>query len=792
MTMAEGVDLLRADYEAAARIMRRPLNTAIRNAYPRPRWIGRSHWAWYRSETAAGVDYLLIDAATGHKQPAFDQAAVALALAQHGWAAAAGALPITDLTFSEDRTTVTIVTPAGALDWDRTADKAAGILTKPAAVAPGESHSPDGRLAAFRRGDNLWVRDLASGAERALTADGAPYYSYGKLPDNSLIGVKAQRTGMVLPPVGLVWSPDSRRLIVPRIDERKVRPYVYLQNVSPKGGVPIPYVLHRASIGDKEQAIADYVVIDLATGEQRRIMLPDAATPDLREDAAWWSGDNEIVHAVLSEVTEKTMALVAIDLATGQARTIVEEVAAKTNVHPNVAIYNSPNVRILGQGREALWFSERDGHGHLFLYDIATGTLQRQLTRGAYVVFDIVAVDEHRREVYYTASPAAGRGNPYHRLLARVSLDGGAPVLLTPESEDHLIEVAGNPAYALYFGNSASAPAISPDFDYFVDVASTVDTPPVTVIRSTRDGRETAQVEVADVSGLEALGYFPPEPFTMKAADGKTDLYGMLYWPPGGKTGAPASLAVIDAIYNGPQIAWVPHTYVKAFNSSMAPAALARLGFVVMLLDARGTAMRDKAFHDASYGRFEDAGMDDHIAAIRELARRHPQIDGTRAGIYGGSYGGYYAANAVLRHPDVYKAAVAAAGAYSRQGFYAGAVEGAQGPPVYSDGSAINPGDEDATNYMGMNLTRLAANLTGKLMLVTCDMDENTPPASTYELADALQKANKDFDLLVMANQVHADMWNPYVTRRMWDFFVRHLQGREPPAGFSLLEAAAN
>jgi hypothetical protein len=366
----------RSDYEAAARVMPLRLNAAIRNAHPTLRWIGRSNCAWYRRETATGADYVLIDAATGRKQPAFDHAAIAAALNQNGETIAPDELPITDMIFSDDRATVTIVTPDGTLDWSRAANKPIGAgLTAPTAVAHDESRSPDGRWAAFRRGDDLWVRDIASGAERALTSDGGAYYSYGKLPDNSLIAVKAQRTGMVLPPVGLVWSPDSRRLIVPRVDERKARPYVYLQSVPPKGGVPIPYTIHRASIGDKEQSRTDYIVIDVTSGEQRRIVLPEAVTLDLQADDAWWSGDNATLYAVLTSFGNKMMALVAIDLATGEAHTVISETAAKTNVQPNVAVYNSPKVRIFGIGLEALWFSDRDGYGLLFLFYFARGEL---------------------------------------------------------------------------------------------------------------------------------------------------------------------------------------------------------------------------------------------------------------------------------------------------------------------------------------------------------------------------------------------------------------------------------
>ena len=748
----------RADYEAAARVMPQRLNAAIRNAAPALRWIGTGAWAWYKCQTAAGDDYVLIDAASGEKQPVFDQAALAIALDGLVSPVDARNLPIIDLVFSDDLATVTIVTPTATLAWNRLENRSIGAEPSATpAIAQDESRSPDGRWAVLRRGDNLWVRDAAVGAERALTHDGTADRSYGKLPDDSLIAVKAQRTGMVMPPVGLVWSPDSSRLIVPRVDESAIAPYVFLQNVSPEGGAPVPYPIRRPVRYEDDRATIDYVVIDLATGAQRRIVLPDAVRLDLRGDPEWWSVEGSTLHALLTSTDSKQMALIAIDLTTGETRTIVDEVAAKTDVHANVALYSGPNVRILGRGWEALWFSERDGHGHLYLYDIATSSLKRQLTTGPTTVFDIIATDERNRELYYTASPRAGQGDPYHRQLYRVSLDGGEPVRLTDPGQNHLIQAGANAAFALYFGAKTATSAISPDFTCFVDVASTVTQPPVTSLRSTRDGHEIAVIESADISGLQALGYRPPEPFVVTVADGVTDLHGVLYWPPAESRCGPRSLPIIDAIYNGPQIASVPHSYTAGFNNSAwSPTALARLGFVVMVLDARGTAMRDKAFHDASYGVFEDAGMDDHIAAIRELARRYPEIDPNRVGAYGGSYGGYYAANAVLRHGDVYKAAVAAAGGYDRKDFYS-----------------------------------LAPNLSGKLMLVAADMDENVPPTSTYQLADALQHANKDFDLVILANRVHSQVWDPYVVRRMWDFFVRHLLGVEPPRDFSLQDVYA-
>jgi dipeptidyl-peptidase 4 len=777
-----------ATYQAAEKLNPFQLLSAIKNPNPRFNWIGQTDWAWYRRDTHDGFDFQLIDASTGQRHAAFDHAAVAEALRSTGEKADASNLPITDLRFSNDRATVVITTDKELLKWNRDAGVVTTTLLPPNPHS-GESVSPDKHWAAFRRNDNLWIRNLNTGEEHALTSDGAPYYSYGKLPDDSLIAVKARRTDMVLPPVGLLWSPDSSRLIVPRVDERKVRSYTYLQSVPPHGWSPIPYVIHRALLGDAQQPVVDLFSIDVATDKIARLEVPANLTARLQSGDGWWSSDLTHVYSLAAPVDQKSLSLLECDIASGQVRTVIKETAPRTTVAPYVAEYNAPNVRILGGGKEVLWFSERDGWGHLYLYDGVTGILKRQLTGAHNVVFDIIAVDEKRRVVFFTGSMAGEHSDPYQRMLYRVPLDGGVPVRLTPEGADHQIDGEADAALALYFGTRDATAFLSPDFRYFVDTASTVAKPPVTLLRSSRDGHVISLVETADTSQLDALGYEAPEPFIVKAADGTTDIVGVLYWPPH-HTGTD-HYPVIDAIYNGVQVSAVPHTYTAAFaNAAGFPAALARLGFAVIVVDGRGTAMRDKEFHDFSYGNIEEVGLVDHIAALKQLAQRYPELDLTRVGTYGASFGGYYAARAILAHPDVFKAAFAVAGPYDYQAFYANAVEALQGLPIYSDGGHVNPtGMETPVNYASLDLTLLARNLRGKLALVTGDMDENAPPAQTFQMANALERAGKEFDLIVMPNHVHAEMYEPYVTRRMWDFFVRNLQMKEPPDNLPLPNA---
>ncbi len=295
-----------------------------------------------------------------------------------------------------------------------------------------------------------------------------------------------------------------------------------------------------------------------------------------------------------------------------------------------------------------------------------------------------------------------------------------------------------------------------------------------------------AELERADASALFATGWRAPEPFTAKAADGATDLHGVVYRPAEDAGARP--VPVIDGVYGGPQVSIVPHdfTAARAAIGGTGRAALAALGFAVVVVDGRGTPLRSRAFHDAGYGAFPDVGLDDHVAVLRQLCAREPRLDPERIGVYGHSFGGYVSARAILRHPDVFKVAVSSAGSHNYDGMY-DAARLYLPPPDYGATGATKPdAAARAANYVALDNATLAHRLVGKLLLAWGDLDENAYPAVTLQLVDALIAANRSPDLLVLPNRTHGFAREPYFVRRLWDYFTAHLMGERPPQDFRL------
>jgi dipeptidyl aminopeptidase/acylaminoacyl peptidase len=387
-------------------------------------------------------------------------------------------------------------------------------------------------------------------------------------------------------------------------------------------------------------------------------------------------------------------------------------------------------------------------------------------------VRDVVRVDQEARTLYFTAGGREPGRDPYYRHLYRVQLDGAGLELLTPEDAEHAV-------------------SLSPSGAYLVDSYSRLDQPPVTVLRAA-DGRLVLELETADVSGLLARGWRYPERFHVKARDGVTDLYGSIIRPTSYEP--TKRYPVLDAIYPGPQTIRTPKAFPEPTAGFWQDQALAELGFIVVTIDGLGTPWRSRAFHDvaagASFG--EAGGLIDHVVGLKQLGARDPSLDLDRVGIYGHSGGGYASARALLTFPDFYKVAVSSAGNHDQRSYTADWGERYIGLP-------------DGDNYQRAANARLAGNLKGKLLLVYGDMDDNVHAAMTLQLVDALIAANRDFDLLVLPNHNHLffdlrkglDRYREersvrgisrYFVRRRWDYFVRHLLGKEPPAGYAIRE----
>ena len=401
-----------------------------------------------------------------------------------------------------------------------------------------------------------------------------------------------------------------------------------------------------------------------------------------------------------------------------------------------------------------IWFSERDNWGQLYLYDLETGKLKNQITSGDGNVTQLLRVDESRRVLYFLGVGREKGRDPYFTHLYRIGFDGRNQQLLTPEHATHEISLA-------------------PSGKFFVDAYSTPEVPPVAVVRDI-EGREALALETADASRLYAAGWKAPVPFTVKARDGNTDLYGLMYKPT--SLDPTRKYPIINHIYPGPQTGSVGG---RAFSPARGDAqALAELGFIVVELDGMGTPWRSKKFHEAYYGDMGDNTLPDQVTGMKQLAQRYPWIDIERAGIYGHSGGGYAAAGAMFRYPDFFKAGISEAGNHDNREYEDDWAEKWQG--------LLETRPDGTTNYDNQANQNVAKNLKGKLLLAHGTMDTNVPPYNTLLVVNELIKANKDFDLLMLPNRGHGFGNEPYMIRRRWDYFVRYLLGAEPPKEYEL------
>jgi dipeptidyl aminopeptidase/acylaminoacyl peptidase len=473
------------------------------------------------------------------------------------------------------------------------------------------------------------------------------------------------------------------------------------------------------------------------------------------------------------------------DPATGTVRTVLEE-SAKPRMDLNSTSYNPPNVRVVAGGEELIWFSQRNGWGHLYLYDVATGQLKNRITKGEWLVRDIVHVDERRRRIYFTAG---GRepGNPYDRYLYRVNFDGSALTLLSPERGDHLLTSPWNDVLTL--DGAPSYEVVSPSGDYVVYNHAPLDQPTQAIIRTTDSGQLVSVFEEADATGLFAAGYRPPEEFVVKAADGRTDLYGVIYKP---SNFDPArKYPVVDDQYASPLTAVAPRNFVQALRGVGAfgsSPALAELGFVVVCIDARGTTYRSREFSHWGYGQLNTMGLEDHVAALRQLAERIPAIDLDRVGIIGRSFGGWSTLRGMLEFPEIFKVGVAGVPPGSMHNMYLDYhLTAFHGRPEYSNGGDSRPAPAEVPrNWQNVDSRQQAGQLAGKLLIVMGELDEHVLPGSTLQFVKSLIDHNRDFELLYLPDTNHLESGSPYVTRRTWDFLVRHLQGVEPPRGYEI------
>ncbi len=715
----------------------------------RPAWLPDDRF-WYRHTGPEGIEFVLFDATRGTHQPAFDHAKVAAALsAAAGKTYEAAHLPFMTFAFSTDQQSISFSLRGENWKCDLHANRCTPISKpgEPPTAPRDEVKSPDGKSAAFIRDWNLWVRDTASSNETQLTTDGVKDFGYAT--DNAG-WIHSNR------PI-LLWSPDSKKIATFQQDQRGTGE-MYL--VETKVGHPRLEAWKYPLPGDEVVTTIQRVIINLDGPRVIRLKLPaDQHRSTLCDDVScrggeWadveWSPDGAHLAFVSTSRDHKHEQLRVAEAATGAVHDVLEETVATQFESGQGRV----NWRYLQASNEVIWCSERDGWSHLYLYDLASGRLKNQITSGEWAVTQLLRIDEKNRTIYFLAA-GHEKGNPYFTHFYRIGFDGKNAALLTPEDGNHEL-------------------SLSPSGRFFVDSYSKPDLPRVSVVRD-QSGKLLYTVEQEDVSRLVAAGWKPPIPITVKARDGATDLNGLMFEPT--NLDRSRKYPIINSIYPGPQGGSVGHwSFAEARGDCQA---LAELGFVVVQIEGMGNPLRSKKFHDFYYGNMGDNTLPDQVAGIKQLAAKYPWIDIDRVGIWGHSGGGYATANAMFRYPDFFKVGISESGNHDNREYEDDWGERYQGL------LAKNP--DGTTNYDEQANQNLAKNLKGHLLLVHGTMDDNVPPYNTLLVVDALIKANKDFDLLLLPNQHHGyGAESSYMMRRRWDYFVRYLLGAEPPHEYEM------
>lgn len=774
-----------------------------------PIWIEGSDCFWYERDINIqdvtttieeslekwDREYRLVDAKAATNIIAFDHCALATALAEAvEQNIDKNRLPIKAVSMQLDSTARVVAIKFSAFEKSWCYETQTSALNEVTEKSTAKDHlvSPDGRYAIFTRDYNLWLLDISSGKERALTEDGEEQFCYGAVGN----GWGMEMGTFSGSSVQGCWSSDSKRVFTLQRDSREVLTMPVVEHV-PRDGTIRPK-LHTFSMsmqGDEHVPEYRLLSIEINTGrvqpaDYRQIPIVRNSWGFFTSHLGWWHEDNRRAYFVDLERDYRTARVVEFDTDTGASRILFEE---SSDTHLNLMVNGDdfPAIIPLPKTNELVWFSERSGWAHLYLYDLNTGQLKHPITTmqtvdvddGKWLVREILFVDDARRELVLQT---VGRGgihiDPYYRDLVRVSIDTGKITSLASGDFDYVCIPTLHADQSLRLAKNAgrrdvgNARGISHSGDFAVVTKSRADLPPVNLLLD-RDANQVLEIETTDISVIYAMvseSWQWPEPVKLQAADNKTDIYGLVFRP--SYFSPNESYPVVSQIYNSPELTWVPKGSFsndsRVGRNYLQASALAELGFIVVLIDGRGTPMREKVFHDESYGwSNSSSNIDDHVAGIKQLAKRYPYMDLSRVGVHC-PVGGAGGVQAVLDYPEFYKVAVISMCFHDSRLFPAS---------MWSDKYEGLAGPDSEYHYPETNANKLQ----GKLMLVHGMLDVPAPPAITFRLIEAFQKANKDIDLLLLPNEGHSV--GSYATRRGWDFLVKNLQGTEPPKEFNLI-----
>lgn len=583
---------------------------------------------------------------------------------------------------------------------------------------PNPNLSPDEQWIASIKDDNVYLRPVASdGLAFALSDDGSKHHAYRHIH----------------------WSPDSKTLIAWRV-KPGAQKEVHLIESSPQGGGRARLRSRPYCLPGDEIARYELNLFDVASQRQTKPVVDEFEHEWVRPQIGWLTDQRHFVWSQADRGHQR-FRIFQVDVQSGEVQTLVDEKSDTFIWTAHMEMLDLKLVNLLTTTDEIIYVSERDGWRHLYLVDALAGGIKNQITQGDFVVRGIDFIDEEKREIWFHAGGLNPGQDPYFLHYYRINFDGTELVALTEGNGHHQVE-------------------FSPDRRFLIDRWSRVDAPPMHALRRVSDGKLVCHLEAADSTELQASGWQTPEVFVAKARDGQTDIWGIVCRP---RNFNPAKkYPVIENVYAGPHGAYVP----KSFSSRRMFATLTDLGFVVVQLDAMGTAFRSKAFHDLCWKNLKDAGFEDRILWHKAVSAKYPWYDISRVGIYGTSAGGQNAAGAVLFHSEFYDAAVANCGCHDNRMDKASWNEQWMGYPV-------------GPQYAASSNIDNASKLGGKLFLIVGEADTNVPPESTLRFVDSLIRADKDFEMLVCPGENHGTRGpaRDYVERRQQEFFVRHLQG---------------
>ena len=765
-------ETIAARYEQAQSLVQGIMtNRVVLNDGVFPHWLGDRAGFWYQRETQTGKTFQLVDAKNASNETAFDHQALASALEKAvSQSVNVDNLPIKVSTLQLADTAFTVVqVEFAAFDkhWVFNTESQRLKTVELPAQQQG-TLSPNGTQRAFVKDHNLWLHNVASGEERALTTDG--------IADNAYATAPASATLQIL------WSPDSKQLLTHQLDVSKITVRPMVEHVPQDGSLPTK--LHHEKMaypGDKHIEAYRLLVINTDSGEQKTIndnirLWKFGSGYFTDEKLSSWNEDSQSLYYVDVVRGSKTVRLQAFNTITGNTKTLIEETA---DTFVKLANNDSmPELKFLPKSNELIWFSERSGWAHLYLYDLTTGQLKNSITQGDWLVRHILRVDTERRELILHTGARDTDINPHYRDICRVNIDSGEISDIATGNYEYVVFGAGNGRSASARGglgiDSPGAEGISPDGQYIVTTRSRVDTAPESILFN-KNGDELFTIETADTHGLPK-NWVWPQPTKTLAADGQTDIHGVAFYPPGYDNNqrypvldfsngqASFTMTPQGSFINGHCLDY-PYLYAAGF---------AALGFVVVMLEGRGMPNRDKAFHDYSHGFMASAcALEDRVAGIKQLAKQDPAMDLSNVGVVGGD-GFSSPVYGLLEHPDFYKVGVAMAFEDSR---FKSATLSECFEGYSEEGKQVS-----TTTHQFAD--QIADKLEGKLLLIHGLVDMFAPQSGTFRLINACQQANKDVDIMIMP-QVGHDI-PPHTLRRTWDYLVTHMRGETPPKNFSL------